>query len=231
MTGLLEVAVLAGGLPRCVHVARAPLGVDWRSDVVAAVAPAGARVVDRVSSVVVGVQVVVGGARRRVRVAAMARTGRAVRVVSQEEVVVGVARVLGPRAAEQIARGELVEREQHVVDDRVSHVAALGEGKVVRVAEGIVLGVVRRWVYGRGIVEERLLLGLVGVEGSHGPVRPVCSRRGSGCGGTAMVVGVLGHGGLRGMGVSVCVECSSRLGRRSILRKAQSAQRSLYRRN
>ena len=94
MAGLLELAILGGGLPPCVRVPRASLAADWGTDVVAAVASTGARVVGCVSRVVVGVQVVVGGARRRVRVAAMAGTGRAVRVVAEEEVVVGIAGVL-----------------------------------------------------------------------------------------------------------------------------------------
>lgn len=102
-------------------------------DVVAAVAATGARVVDRVAGVVVERGVVVGRARRRVRVAAVAGAGRAERRVAEEAaavgvVVVGVVVVAGAGAAKQVSRGELVERQEHVIHDRVSDIADLCKG-------------------------------------------------------------------------------------------------------
>lgn len=70
----------------------------------------------------------------------------------------------------------------------------------MRVAQRIVLGVVVvEGVYGGGIVEEGLVLGLVGVECSHGPGWSVGCVGASGRGWAAMVVGVIGHGRLRAM--------------------------------
>lgn len=95
--------------------------------------------------------------------AAMAYARGTVGIVSEERVVFAVVCVWGARVAEQVAGGELVQREQHVVDDRVPHGGSFGKGKVVGVASP-------QSVDGGGIVEEGVvLLGLVGVEGSHGP--------------------------------------------------------------
>lgn len=76
------------------NVSCAPLSRNGHANVVAAVASARARVVRGVSRVVVGV--VVGGARRCVRVASVARARRAKGCVSQEEVVFSVALVARP---------------------------------------------------------------------------------------------------------------------------------------
>jgi hypothetical protein len=114
-------------------------------------------------------QVVVGGARRRVRVAAVTRPWLSVRVVAQEGVVFAIGGILAARAAEYVARREGVERQQHVVDDGISDGGSVCKAQVVRVAQRVPPRVVLVWVvYGRGIVEEGALGGLAGVEGSHG---------------------------------------------------------------
>lgn len=157
--------------------------------------------------------------------AAVTVPGWAVGIVAEKEVILAIVGVRRPAVAEQVAGRELVQGEQHVIDDRVPDSSALSKGQVVGVAERIVVGVgpLGR-LYRRGIVEECLVLALIGVEGSRCFVRPRGARgRGRAGGMTRLVLHCLGGGD--GYGVNVCVGYLSTRGCWSILRGRCSSNR------
>lgn len=105
----------------------------------------------------------------------------AVGIVSQEEVVFAVVGVGRPAVSKQMAGRELVQREQHVVDNRVPDGSPLGKGQVVGVAERVVVAVCPFGglgpLYRRIIVEECVERGVIGVDSSCRFVRPRGARR------------------------------------------------------